>query len=104
MSQSQDTTAQNKSHDRSDSTSPRDPHQQEAHQVPSALTAQAEMAQAFKDLARGEQQAAAIEANLARLESKLDALLASIEVADPTEANGNTDADTQKDQPPEKQK
>ncbi|KAI0817694.1 hypothetical protein GGR55DRAFT_33005 [Xylaria sp. FL0064] len=47
--------------------------------APSAATAQAEMAQAFRDLARGEQQAAAIEANLASIESKLDALLASIE-------------------------
>ncbi|KAI1310469.1 hypothetical protein F5Y03DRAFT_392405 [Xylaria venustula] len=45
----------------------------------SAATTQAEMAQAFRDLARGEQQAAAIEANLANIESKLDALLASIE-------------------------
>ncbi|KAI1504383.1 hypothetical protein F5X99DRAFT_406101 [Biscogniauxia marginata] len=45
----------------------------------SAITTQADMAQAFKDLARGEQQAAALEANLTNLESRLDALLASVE-------------------------
>ncbi|KAI0486402.1 hypothetical protein F4859DRAFT_511391 [Xylaria cf. heliscus] len=56
-------------------------------------------------LSWGEQQAAAIEANLASLESKLDALLASIEATDPADVNGNTDADTQRDQPPkEKEK
>ncbi|KAI1640440.1 hypothetical protein F4809DRAFT_590164 [Biscogniauxia mediterranea] len=43
------------------------------------ISTQAELAQAFKDLARGEQQAAALEANLANLENRLDALLASIE-------------------------
>ncbi|KAI0187443.1 hypothetical protein EV127DRAFT_483374 [Xylaria flabelliformis] len=97
MSQSQD-TVQNENHSRSDSTAPPDCHQQEEpHQVPSASTAQAEMAQAFRDLARGEQQAAAIEANLASLESKLDALLASIEATDPAEVNGNTDENPQKD-------
>ncbi|KAI0442482.1 hypothetical protein F4803DRAFT_371477 [Xylaria telfairii] len=90
----------NKSHDRSDSTSASG-QQEEAHQVPSALTAQAEMAQAFKDLARGEQQATAIEANLASLESKLDALLASIETTDPAKEKGNTDANPQKEQAPQ---
>ncbi|KAI1253074.1 hypothetical protein MGN70_005282 [Eutypa lata] len=57
----------------------------------STTSSQAEMARAFKDLAscdteadsgpitRGEQHAAALEANLTSLESKLDALLASIE-------------------------
>ncbi|KAI0600849.1 hypothetical protein F4775DRAFT_543735 [Biscogniauxia sp. FL1348] len=44
-----------------------------------AISTQTELAQAFKDLARGEQQAAALEANLASLENRLDALLASIE-------------------------
>ncbi|KAI0553790.1 hypothetical protein F4679DRAFT_580506 [Xylaria curta] len=100
MSQSRDSaqdTVQNENHSRSDSTAPPDCHQQEAHQVPSASTAQAEMAQAFRDLARGEQQAAAIEANLSSLESKLDALLASIEAAEPAEMNGNTDENPQKD-------
>ncbi|KAI1756538.1 hypothetical protein F4782DRAFT_526224 [Xylaria castorea] len=96
MSQSQN-TVQNENHSRSDSTAPPDYHQQEAHHVPSASTAQAEMAQAFRDLTRGEQQAAAIEANLASLESKLDALLASIEDADPAEVNGNTDENLHKD-------
>ncbi|KAI8632565.1 hypothetical protein F5Y19DRAFT_421730 [Xylariaceae sp. FL1651] len=68
MSQSTDT--------KSDST---EGSRQDAHQVPSASTTQAELAQAFRELARGEQQAAAIEANLTSLENKLDALLASIE-------------------------
>ncbi|KUI65791.1 hypothetical protein VM1G_11372 [Cytospora mali] len=36
-----------------------------------------ELAQAFRDLARGEQTASALEANLTSLESKLDELLAS---------------------------
>ncbi|KAI2640728.1 hypothetical protein GGS26DRAFT_586726 [Hypomontagnella submonticulosa] len=45
----------------------------------SVASTQAEMAQAFKDLARGERQAAALEASLTSLESKLDALLASVE-------------------------
>ncbi|RYO74799.1 hypothetical protein DL764_010682 [Monosporascus ibericus] len=40
---------------------------------------QSEMAQAFNDLARGEQHATALEANLTNLENRLDALLASIE-------------------------
>ncbi|KAI8944689.1 hypothetical protein F4801DRAFT_585179 [Xylaria longipes] len=75
--------------------------QNKSYSALTAQTAQAEMAQAFKDLARGEQQAAAIEANLASLESKLDALLASIEANDSAEMNGNTDAKTQKDQAPE---
>ena len=35
--------------------------------------------QAYRDLARGEQAAAAMEANLTNLESKLDALLAAAE-------------------------
>ncbi|KAI1402329.1 hypothetical protein F4819DRAFT_485638 [Hypoxylon fuscum] len=47
--------------------------------VSSVVATQTELAQAFKDIARGEQQAAALEANLTSLESKLDALLASIE-------------------------
>ncbi|KAI5850155.1 hypothetical protein GGS23DRAFT_598202 [Durotheca rogersii] len=45
----------------------------------SAVLSQADIAEAFKDLARGEQQAAALEAGLTNLEKKLDALLASIE-------------------------
>ncbi|RYP59890.1 hypothetical protein DL769_008355 [Monosporascus sp. CRB-8-3] len=43
------------------------------------ISPQSEMAQAFKDLARGEQHATALEANLTNLENRLDALLASIE-------------------------
>ncbi|PSR81693.1 hypothetical protein BD289DRAFT_484277 [Coniella lustricola] len=38
-----------------------------------------ELAQAFRDLARGEQTAAALESNLTNLESKLDELLAAFE-------------------------
>lgn len=37
------------------------------------------MAQAFKDLAKGEQTAAAMEGKLTALEQKIDALLASVE-------------------------
>ncbi|KAI0482423.1 hypothetical protein GGR56DRAFT_186342 [Xylariaceae sp. FL0804] len=48
----------------------------------SSNSSQTEMAQAFRDVARGEQQAAAMEASLTKLESKLDALLASIENGD----------------------
>ncbi|KAI3323521.1 hypothetical protein HD806DRAFT_90033 [Xylariaceae sp. AK1471] len=90
MSQSRDNS------NRSESTP--DSHQQEAHQVPSASKTQAEMAQAFKDLARGEQQAAAIEANLTNLESKLDALLASIEAG--SAENGDKDEDSKEQQLP----
>ncbi|KAK7923939.1 hypothetical protein PG985_005993 [Apiospora marii] len=55
-----------------------------------ASSSQAEMAQAFKDLARGEQQAAAMEANLTKLEDKLDELLAQFET---TAAAGSPDLD-----------
>ncbi|KAK7988972.1 hypothetical protein PG989_009287 [Apiospora arundinis] len=55
-----------------------------------ASSSQAEMAQAFKDLARGEQQAAAMEANLSKLESKLDELLAQF---DETAVPGSSDSD-----------
>ncbi|KAI1341562.1 hypothetical protein F5Y15DRAFT_376481 [Xylariaceae sp. FL0016] len=51
----------------------------EAPSASSTQSTQAELAQAFKDLARGEQQAAVIEANLTALEDKLDALLAAVE-------------------------
>jgi hypothetical protein len=42
----------------------------------------ADLAQAYKDLVRGEQAAAALESNLTNLESKLDALLAAFETAE----------------------
>ncbi|KAI0428799.1 hypothetical protein F5Y09DRAFT_276799 [Xylaria sp. FL1042] len=75
------------------------------HPVPSAATTQAKMAQAFRDLARCEQQAAAIEANLASIESKLDALLASIEGGVGTvEAEGVDKDENSKTQPPPQQK
>ncbi|OAA43234.1 hypothetical protein NOR_04601 [Metarhizium rileyi] len=38
-----------------------------------------DLAQAYRDLAKGEQTATALEANLANLESKLDAMLAVLE-------------------------
>ncbi|TGJ80628.1 hypothetical protein E0Z10_g8124 [Xylaria hypoxylon] len=50
---------------------------------------------------RGEQQAAAIEANLASIESKLDALLASVEAgAGAVKVDGIED-DSKKEQPPQ---
>ncbi|KAI1142746.1 hypothetical protein F5Y05DRAFT_129854 [Hypoxylon sp. FL0543] len=45
----------------------------------SAASTEAEMAKAFTDVLRGEQQAAALEASLTHLESRIDALLASME-------------------------
>ncbi|EFY92814.1 hypothetical protein MAC_01052 [Metarhizium acridum CQMa 102] len=39
----------------------------------------ADLAQAYRDLAKGEQAATALEANLTHLESKLDAMLAALE-------------------------
>ncbi|KAI0911841.1 hypothetical protein F4823DRAFT_560596 [Ustulina deusta] len=69
---------------------------------PSTATTQAEMAQAFRDLARGEQQATAIEANLASIERKLDALLASIEAgAGATKVEGIEEEDSKKEKPPQ---
>ncbi|KAI9745490.1 MAG: hypothetical protein M1818_001024 [Claussenomyces sp. TS43310] len=44
------------------------------HAVPDA-----DVAQAFKDLARGEQTALALESKMSKLEKKLDDLLASVE-------------------------
>ncbi|KAI1182313.1 hypothetical protein F5B17DRAFT_435755 [Nemania serpens] len=89
----------------STTTSPSDPPQQDerlgAYEVPSAL-AQAHMAIAFKELARGEQQAAVIEANLARFESKLDALLASFEAGDNVVQQDGEEDSSNKKQPPEK--
>lgn len=48
------------------------------------------MAQALRDLARGEQTASALEANLTALESKLDELLASFEASVDEEMEGKT--------------
>ncbi|KAI0136632.1 hypothetical protein BJ170DRAFT_689057 [Xylariales sp. AK1849] len=60
-------------------------------------SSEAEMAHAFRELARGEQQAAAMEANLAKLENKLDALLAQFEgaagVSEPPREEGNDQQD-----------
>ncbi|KAF5598290.1 hypothetical protein FPCIR_3211 [Fusarium pseudocircinatum] len=44
----------------------------------------ADMAQAYRDLARGEQAATALENNLSNLESRLDAILAALEVRETT--------------------
>ncbi|KAI9904755.1 hypothetical protein N3K66_001284 [Trichothecium roseum] len=41
-----------------------------------------DLAQAYQELAKGEQAATAMEANLSNLESKLDALLAAFEAAE----------------------
>ncbi|OTA94429.1 hypothetical protein M434DRAFT_394693 [Hypoxylon sp. CO27-5] len=72
------------SSDRDDSTSKaQEPNGSSANASVSAASTEAEMAKAFTDLLRGEQQATALEASLTNLESKLDALLASME-ADPT--------------------
>ncbi|KAF4505198.1 hypothetical protein G6O67_007173 [Ophiocordyceps sinensis] len=48
-----------------------------------------DMAQAHRDLARGDQAAAAIEADLDRFHSKLDALLDALEDKQPAAAAGN---------------
>ncbi len=51
---------------------------------------------------RGEQQATAIEANLASIERKLDALLASIEAgAGATKVEGIEEEDSKKEKPPQ---
>ncbi|KAI0515284.1 hypothetical protein F5B22DRAFT_607877 [Xylaria bambusicola] len=85
------------------STSTPDPSKQDAHHLPSAAATQAEMAQAFRDLARGEQQASILEANLASIESKLDALLASIETgADTGKIQGVEDKSSEEDQSSQK--
>ncbi|KAI1433754.1 hypothetical protein GGR50DRAFT_695804 [Xylaria sp. CBS 124048] len=78
----------------SDPTSLPDLHEPEAHQTSFSSSTQAELAQAFRDLARGEQQAATIEANLTRLESKLEDLLASIEAGVTTKAPEDTNKDS----------
>lgn len=49
------------------------------------------MAQAYKELTRGEQTASALEANLTNLESKLDAILAALENTDKPETAGLTE-------------
>ncbi|KAF2968741.1 hypothetical protein GQX73_g4842 [Xylaria multiplex] len=90
----------------SDSTSPPGPPQQQAHHShsPSAATTQSEMAQRpishqpVINYILGEQQAAAIEANLASLESKLDALLASIETG---AGAGGIEDDSEKEPSPQ---
>lgn len=53
----------------------------------------ADMAQAFKDLASGEKAAQALEANLDSLEKKLDDMLASFEVAERERVSASTSSD-----------
>ncbi|KAI1774050.1 hypothetical protein F4818DRAFT_90357 [Hypoxylon cercidicola] len=67
----------------------------------SAASPQAALAQAYKDIARGEQHAAALEASLTSLESKLDVLLASIENSAASSAVPQAKRDDRKKQEPE---
>ncbi|ROW01487.1 hypothetical protein VSDG_02262 [Cytospora chrysosperma] len=60
-----------------DAASQKDAHAQDAQSSNPQPRTEQELSQAFRDLARGEQTAAALEANLTSLESKLDELLAS---------------------------
>ncbi|RFU73779.1 hypothetical protein TARUN_8480 [Trichoderma arundinaceum] len=56
-----------------------------------------DLAQALRDLARGEQAATAMEANLTNLESKLDALLAAFEELDEEKGAKSAEKTTQED-------
>ncbi|KAH7162780.1 hypothetical protein B0J13DRAFT_19242 [Dactylonectria estremocensis] len=58
----------------------------------------ADLAQAYRDLTRGEQTATALEANLSNLESKLDAILAVLE-ANESEQSKTSGSDKAKRQP-----
>ncbi|KAI0117397.1 hypothetical protein F4814DRAFT_286036 [Daldinia grandis] len=69
----------------------------------SPASTQAEMIKAFQDLARGEQQAAALEASLTSLEIKLDALLGSIE-GGPTSSDASQIKESSKEQGPNAEK
>ncbi|PTB46838.1 uncharacterized protein TrAFT101_003722 [Trichoderma asperellum] len=64
-----------------------------------------DLAQALRELARGEQTATAMEANLTNLESKLDALLAAFEQLEEEEKGGKNpenEAPNQQTKPDEK--
>ncbi|CAH0049494.1 unnamed protein product [Clonostachys solani] len=62
-----------------------------------------DLAQAYRELLRGEQAASTLEANLTNLESKLDALLAAYEPAETTEEGGkDSDAGEASGKTPEK--
>ncbi|KAJ4170400.1 hypothetical protein NW754_006538 [Fusarium falciforme] len=62
----------------------------------SKASGDADLAQAYRDLARGEQTATALEANLSNLESKLDAILAALEArADPQAPTSATAAEAE---------
>ncbi|KAI2636011.1 hypothetical protein GGS21DRAFT_60406 [Xylaria nigripes] len=78
-------------------------HNSDAQQLPGASMTQAEMAKAFSDLARGEQQATTLEANLTKLESRLEELLASIEGGAATTTTPDSTSREKKEEPaPEK--
>ncbi|KAF5027672.1 hypothetical protein F66182_233 [Fusarium sp. NRRL 66182] len=47
----------------------------------------ADLAQAYRDLARGEQAATALESNLSNLESRLDAILAALEAKEDSQSS-----------------
>ncbi|KAK4168529.1 hypothetical protein QBC43DRAFT_309023 [Cladorrhinum sp. PSN259] len=70
---------------------------QNGNTSPSASTSSVgdHLAQALKDLARGEQTATALEANLTSLESKLDELLASFGIL-PEDGDEEHEADQKK--------
>lgn len=59
----------------------------------SSSSSDADLAQAFRELVRGEQTAQILESSLTNLESKLDALLASFEARDGDRENQTTATD-----------
>ncbi|KEY70615.1 hypothetical protein S7711_02219 [Stachybotrys chartarum IBT 7711] len=58
-----------------------------------------DLAQAYRDILKGEQAATAIESNLTNLERKLDAMLAAIEGAEAAEVSTSTKEANGKQQP-----
>ncbi|KAG9256936.1 uncharacterized protein F5Z01DRAFT_441398 [Emericellopsis atlantica] len=63
-------------------------HQQQQGQSNGEVRSEADLAQAYKEIMRGEQAATAMENNLSNLESKLDAILAAFDAADVEKATG----------------
>ncbi|KAI6785557.1 uncharacterized protein J7T54_005891 [Emericellopsis cladophorae] len=68
-------------------TAPDDDPQQQG-QSNGKVQTEADLAQAYKEIMRGEQAATAMENNLSNLESKLDAILAAFDAADVEKATG----------------
>ncbi|KFA62549.1 hypothetical protein S40285_05707 [Stachybotrys chlorohalonatus IBT 40285] len=60
-----------------------------------------DLAQAYRDILKGEQAATAIESNLTNLERKLDAMLAAIEGAETAKESTSTKEANGKQQPEE---